>query len=144
MKVLRAHPVKGFTFVEILVVGIVLGILVAIAIPLYGSSQRNSRLSACRANIIALHQAEEAYRVRNRTYTTSTSDLTATLGGGLTCPAAGAAYGLEAGSTGDIRTSVKISCTSRGGHTRNPVSVDGALEPEATPYVAGQRTPGQP
>ncbi len=39
---------KGFTLIELLVVVAILGILVAIAIPLYGGIQKHNRIKICR------------------------------------------------------------------------------------------------
>jgi Tfp pilus assembly protein PilE len=116
------------TLVEMLVVTVLLAIATAIAIPLYESSRRHATLETCRANIVAIYQAEEAYRVRNRRYTTNIDLLAPMLGGGIACPT-GASYRVEAGSRG-IESSITISCTSsqaNNKHSINPEYSDGAF-----------------
>lgn len=137
---------RGVSLVELLVVTLILAIAGAIAIPIYESSRRNARLQACRANILAIHQAEEAYRVRNRTYTTSLETLAVPeyLGSHLTCPT-GAEYDLKAGATGLAR-SITISCASR---TTDSVSDKHSADPVYQwPIPAGQAkdflTEGEP
>ena len=56
---------KGFTLVELMVVVLIIGILVAIAVPVYRSVQTKAAENACAANVRTLNGALEAYKANN-------------------------------------------------------------------------------
>ena len=52
---------KGFTLVELMVVLLIIGILVAIAIPIYNKTQDNARKTSCQANLRTIDGAVAQY-----------------------------------------------------------------------------------
>ena len=63
----------GFTLIELLVVIIIIGILLAIAIPSYLSFRSRAEVSAAKANVRASIPGVEAYYADNNTYAGLTS-----------------------------------------------------------------------
>lgn len=115
---LRRRRRPAFTLIEMLVVVVILGVALAIALPLYASSQKDAKLKACKANMVALQQAEEAYRVRNRSYVSSTDTtnwpkIKEQMGGVPRCPTNDSEYVAVGGTT-----TLHIKCA--GTHTTNP------------------------
>lgn len=119
---------RAFTVVELMAVMLILGVATAIAIPSYLASQRAANLSACQANMIAIHQAEETMRMRSREYTNDLANLSQTLGGTPKCPAdktSNPSYTLEVDNASAL-PSLRIVCN--GEHSQDPVYVNGSFE----------------
>jgi len=56
---------KGFTLVELMVVVVIIGVLVAIAVPVYNSVTERAEKSACQANQRIIDSAVMQYQVEN-------------------------------------------------------------------------------
>ncbi len=77
----RARPSqRGFTLIELLIVVAVLGILIAVAVPLYNDQVRKTRRAAAKAEVLDGVQAKERFHTLNGTYV------------GSPCPPNGAYY----------------------------------------------------
>jgi len=61
----RMQNQKGFTLVELMVVVVILGILVAIAVPIYNNVQDTAKANACKANQRTILGAIEVYKADN-------------------------------------------------------------------------------
>src|SRR3954463_12933339 len=64
---------KGFTLIELLVVVIIIGILAAIAIPVYIGVQNNAKDSAAQSDLSNIKTAQAAYNAQNGSYATGTT-----------------------------------------------------------------------
>jgi len=67
-RITRSETEGGFTLIELLVVIIIIGILLAIAIPSYLKFRDRANESAAKANVRAAIPAVEAYYADNDTY----------------------------------------------------------------------------
>jgi len=68
----RISTRRGFTLIELLVVILILATLMAVALPLYLSSTKESEKRTCRANMQSISNAAHAWRVKNHAQDFST------------------------------------------------------------------------
>ncbi len=73
---------KGFTLIELLVVILIMGILVAIAVPQYQVAVTKSRYATLKNLTESILRAEEVYYLANGKYTAKFSDLDLSMPGG--------------------------------------------------------------
>ncbi|MCM8827803.1 MAG: prepilin-type N-terminal cleavage/methylation domain-containing protein, partial [Candidatus Omnitrophica bacterium] len=66
---------KGFTLIELMVVVIIVGILAAVAIPIYRSNIKKAAASEGAALLGAVLTAQKVYYAENNTYTTTKTNL---------------------------------------------------------------------
>lgn len=93
----RISKRKGFTLVEIMIVVLIIGILLAIAVPNFMRARENSRTRTCIANLRQIEAAKEQWAMDNRQPGTAVpvwNDLVGTGDNGYmksqpTCPSGG-------------------------------------------------------
>ena len=69
----------GFTLIELLVVVLIIGILAAVALPLYNQAVGRARLATVKDAVETIHAAEEVYFLSHGRYTPDISQLEVSL-----------------------------------------------------------------
>ena len=68
----KFRTAKGFTLVEIMIVVLIIGILMAIAVPNFIQARQTSRKNSCIANLKQIDSAKEQYAMENKLDTGAT------------------------------------------------------------------------
>ena len=121
MKVFRSKLAAGFTLVEIMIVVLIIGILLAIAIPNFVSARESARAKACVGNLKQIDSASQQYAMDNKLSSTAAGTggspaslkTTSYLRNTPTCPESGT---YAVGAT----LSVSPSCSAVSSDRRRP------------------------
>jgi prepilin-type N-terminal cleavage/methylation domain-containing protein len=109
---------RGFSLLEVLFAVLILGVLAAVAIPMYNSTKADAEQKTCLSNLRAMASAESKYKLENGAYTTTATNL---IGNGLgevpKCPK-GDTYTLTL--TG---TSITVACPNAAHSATNTVTL---------------------
>jgi type IV pilus assembly protein PilA len=112
-RIAQAEGEGGFTLIELLVVIIILGILLAVAVPSYIGFKSKAEQSAAKANVRAAVPAVEAFYADNGTYVNLGNASTATPPGiSYYDPASSAKVTVEGGANAPTATTYCISSTN--------------------------------
>lgn len=109
-----ASRARGFTLIEVLIIGAIVAILAALAYPSFNRQIMKTRRADAFALMMQVQQAQEIYRAEHRSYAGSSD----TLPGVPASPYYGVAWaaGPPAASTGlDTHNSYTITATANGG-----------------------------
>ncbi|MGQ9488081.1 MAG: type II secretion system protein [Armatimonadota bacterium] len=120
---MRATRRQGFTLVEIMIVVLIIGILLAIAVPNYVQARETSRRKSCVSTLLRIDIAKQQWAMDNNKEPTDT-------------PAWSDIVGPTGYIKGDPTTFPNSTCPSGGVYTMNDVSTPPQCSKEA---VAGHK-----
>ena len=72
----KARNLKGFTIMELMIVIVIIGILIAIAVPAYNNFTARAREAACRSNMRTLESADGMYFAETGSHATTAAYTT--------------------------------------------------------------------
>lgn len=120
---------KGFSLVELMIVVVIMGILIAVAIPLYGAITRNANNKTCATNIQTIKTAAANYYASNDQVKATKADLEAMMDDGKlpVCPLGGA-YGIAINAKGGAVVHCNNTADNhgpKGNNTADELTADG-------------------
>src|SRR5512138_1932151 len=133
-RIAQGNTEGGFTLIELLVVIIILGILLAIAVPSYIGFKSKAEASAAQANVRAAVPAVEAFYADNGTYVGLSNASTAATPGIAYYDPASAAKITVSGSPAATATSYCIYAT-QGGSTYFKLGPAGDITKDPGPVL---------
>jgi prepilin-type N-terminal cleavage/methylation domain-containing protein len=119
----------GFTFIELLVVVIILGILASIALPRFAATKDKAKLAALRSDVGSSKLAEESYYADHGSYATFAqlqADALITLSPGSAIALTATASGYNVRVTDGSISSAVNTCSVLAG-VGVPPSIDGVI-----------------
>lgn len=119
---------KGFTLVELMVVVVIIGVLTAIAVPVYNNSTEKAKLTACQANQKMILSAISQYQINEGKDPANLTDLTEYFQGGKTpeCPdGTDLADGTEHYTFSIDDGEITLKCSTNDEHSLYPSTTEG-------------------